>query len=1106
MLTLVMVLSMVLQPVSIQAFGTKKYQVTLPEGYDDDHAYPVIYVMPQDGKTVDDSGMTEQLQNAMGNAKSTRAIIVRPQFDENDNLYETMREIVSEVDSSYHTIADAQHRAIVGTGVGGYLAYILGITEETTQLSETEKNTPVAVEETEDVAQENVVEEPEEAEEPETEVSEVQEKATEELLEDAEVQEAVQPAEDNTEAAEKEQETPGETLQEDGEETTADAVVEETKEEPETEVQVQSSTVLSQPGLFRYIASTRGDFVSENNPWYETYGDVYTYLETIGKTDISAFYTYLDAPVSDAWTNQKGSTNDIGSLFIDFGTGSAAHEFTVRAGSFDEAFFTEAVARIADRISSGMMDGVVKGSVSLTKAALPSTEGTADAQYSVTMQSAYGTFSKTEEDIKLTISVLNADGDVLSETYVTERAKAGETVSGTAPIENVVEGTSSTVQLTARILGVDLVIATTTLTRIQDTVIDGERQYIDLMGDWYFKFMGQQTNPAPDRIDLSTLTPEEYQTWSVVQPGLAWWTKGFGNINDETVQSKWGPDYFDYMIYGDGYYVRTFEVPENFDAKELVLSIGYLDDRGETFINGQRVGATGMDEKGKATGDSAWAIYSYYTIDPSVLNIGGTNTIVVRCQNDGVGGGGWYGGPIGLYSKSAFESDANTSSLFEEKTFTSSFAASAQGKEGTVDNKYLVYLPEGYYESDKYYPTVYMMHQYNSDHTSYIIDGVDDLIDEAIKTALIDEMIVVVPNSSENSWWRGDWMKMVTEELVPLIDDNYRTIKDSRYRFTAGCSMGGQGAFGVALTNPDLFSGAISFFGAFSMGGDANPCLIAQNESADYLKYYTMYFICGNQDVYGFGKPAIELDQILQSKGVEHAFFIENGGHDNAFYLPHFVESLVYTRNHMYQSSEEIESLLTGDVTADLSDGVKLNVTFEAKEGIENYYNSIPASSYTKNSNPDLSVPLMIEVVQNGEVVFSNVERNQTVNTGNTSEIFQYDLSSFVDPEKEFTVTYKAAVFDRVVELRQVTLNTPVQEDPTPEVTPTVTPEVTPTTVPTATPAPVKTTAGTTTPATTSSAKGVNTGDHTPIVWYAAAAAAGLFVAGICYRKKRKSA
>ena len=142
----------------------------------------------------------------------------------------------------------------------------------------------------------------------------------------------------------------------------------------------------------------------------------------------------------------------------------------------------------------------------------------------------------------------------------------------------------------------------------------------------------------------------------------------------------------------------------------------------------------------------------------------------------------------------------------------------------------LIYLPEDYATSGRYYPTVYLLHQFNSDHTAYRTDRVNELLDDGIARGLFDGMIVVIPNSDENSWWTGHWEKMITEELIPLIDSRYRTIDDPRFRLTAGCSMGGQGAYGVALRNPNFFGGAVSFFGAFSYGGASSPNAIAAAE------------------------------------------------------------------------------------------------------------------------------------------------------------------------------------------------------------------------------------------------------------------------------------
>jgi enterochelin esterase-like enzyme len=188
--------------------------------------------------------------------------------------------------------------------------------------------------------------------------------------------------------------------------------------------------------------------------------------------------------------------------------------------------------------------------------------------------------------------------------------------------------------------------------------------------------------------------------------------------------------------------------------------------------------------------------------------------------------------------------------------------------EAAVEENFMVYLPEGYFDEEnanKRYPTAYVFHQLNSSSNSYAIDGIDQILDEGIADGSIKDMILVIPDSNNNGFWYNGWDKMVTEEILPYIDANYRTIADARYRFTAGASMGGSGSYYIGLTNPNLFSGIISFFGAINMGG--KPLDIAQEQSSEYLGYFTQYFVCGNRDLYKFGIPAITLDKLLRSSG-----------------------------------------------------------------------------------------------------------------------------------------------------------------------------------------------------------------------------------------------
>ena len=706
----------------IPAFAlAQEAAVTLPAGYEtSNQSYPVLYLLPEDGFSADSSGLTGKLLEAMKKQLGLEMILVQPQFDAQGDPVSMLHSVIEQTDAQYRTAKGPAYRVLMGTGVGGYLAYALG---------------------------------------------------------------------------------------------------------------------LDMPDEIGAMVSIRANFAGEDNPWLSKLGDVSEKISLTNTNNPEYFntvYTYLDAPVDDAYSNQPGGTNELGAAFIGFGTGSASHEYTVRPGTFDDAFLTESVKRVMNRLTTRMLSGAVSGSLILEKAALSSGDETAAALYSVQTGESLAAFTPVLPSMELVFTVSDpASGEILDQQVIDNPA-----LEGGCAVANKVNGTSSTVSMSARLLNTEIPLAAATLIRMQEPVLDGDVQKIDLMGDWQFNYTGMKT------LDVSALKEETAQ-WSTVQPGITSWAKGFGNISDENVTSGYGPDYFNFFITGSGYYAKTFILPEAFDSEDVLLSIGYVDDRCEIFLNGTRVGATGMDENGQPTGDTTWAVHSLFEIDETLLNRGGENTIVVRAWNDlPFGAGGWYGGPIALYSRAAYEQEnGGGSARFYEENFKSSYAAKALGKGDSIQNNYLIYLPEGYETSGKRYPTVYLLHQFNSDHTSYRGDRVNERFDAGAKEGLFDEMIVVIPNSSEESWWTGDWEKMITEELIPHIDEKYRTIRDARYRLTAGCSMGGQGAMAVALRNPDFFTGAVSFFGAFSYGGASSPNAIAASESAEYMDSFSLYFI-----------------------------------------------------------------------------------------------------------------------------------------------------------------------------------------------------------------------------------------------------------------------
>ncbi len=86
---------------------------------------------------------------------------------------------------------------------------------------------------------------------------------------------------------------------------------------------------------------------------------------------------------------------------------------------------------------------------------------------------------------------------------------------------------------------------------------------------------------------------------------------------------------------GEVVYRITADLPVSAVGKDMLLSLGKLDDRDETWFNGQKVGASQGTE-------SEWNVERKYVV-PGALVKAGKNVIAVRVW-DSFGGGG-LGGP-----------------------------------------------------------------------------------------------------------------------------------------------------------------------------------------------------------------------------------------------------------------------------------------------------------------------------------------------------------------------------------------------------------------------------------------------------------------------------
>ncbi len=115
-----------------------------------------------------------------------------------------------------------------------------------------------------------------------------------------------------------------------------------------------------------------------------------------------------------------------------------------------------------------------------------------------------------------------------------------------------------------------------------------------------------------------------------------------------------------------------------------------------------------------------------------------------------------------------------------------------------------VMLPEGYAEAEARYPVIYLLPGYGGDHNVY----------RRLHPETRDAILVGVDGRSffGTSYFydhpaSGAWMTHL-ENIVALVDAEYRTHPDADHRALLGHSTGGFNAIALSLRRPDLFHAA----------------------------------------------------------------------------------------------------------------------------------------------------------------------------------------------------------------------------------------------------------------------------------------------------------
>jgi enterochelin esterase family protein len=153
----------------------------------------------------------------------------------------------------------------------------------------------------------------------------------------------------------------------------------------------------------------------------------------------------------------------------------------------------------------------------------------------------------------------------------------------------------------------------------------------------------------------------------------------------------------------------------------------------------------------------------------------------------------------------------------------------------------LVYTPPGYRTNSERFPVLYLLHGWGGDESEWAELGrAGQILDNLLAAHKIVPMIVVMPNGRHDRQAVPDIApptstsllaplppagydispsitqiaNSLVNDLVPYVDENFRTVRKNSSRAVAGLSMGGGQALFTGLNHPDVFAWVGSFSGA----------------------------------------------------------------------------------------------------------------------------------------------------------------------------------------------------------------------------------------------------------------------------------------------------
>ncbi len=205
---------------------------------------------------------------------------------------------------------------------------------------------------------------------------------------------------------------------------------------------------------------------------------------------------------------------------------------------------------------------------------------------------------------------------------------------------------------------------------------------------------------------------------------------------------------------------------------------------------------------------------------------------------------------------------------------------------------YRVYLPPCYDETEgRNYPVLYLVHGQSYTDSQWDDLGVPETADRLISTSEVAPFIVVMPR--DRIWkepTQDNFGQAVVQELVPWVDEHYRTIPDRSQRAIGGLSRGAAWAAELGFSHWELF-GAVGMHSGFVFHSDF-PFVEQWLKSIPDGMQPRIFMDLGNNDREEITTAATWLESMLTRNNIPHEWHLFVGEHTDAYWGAHVEEYL----------------------------------------------------------------------------------------------------------------------------------------------------------------------------------------------------------------------